>query len=274
MRQSGIVIGVFLIALGLIVAIFGFTRVQDYQTFAGQLARAMSSSAQEDYQLAIGTTAFGVVLAVLGFGITIYSATVLKDHREEKKRPRIIEERVQEKLSRPAIREFKEQIYSKKILTKPQKERRINYKRYLWIVGVVILLVVIVAFFPTPHARIRTEFNSNRINTLDCSNILEDGDRMYWDLTNLPSGLKIDVSLDSSEDVIVYLRSTQGVISQKEQMIHHYSVTCVGPSLYIEVKNPTFLGWGPSAAVSGEIKIFNYQEEQISYDEWLPWWMS
>ena len=121
--------------------------------------------------------------------------------------------------------------------------------------------------------RIKTEFNSDLLMTLYSSTSLQEGYYRYWELTDLASELKLEVSIDSTEEVIVYIKSTQGVVCNEQQKVHHYSVNCNGPSLYVEVKNPSVLGLGSSAVISGNIEVFHDYEEQVTYNEWLPWWM-
>lgn len=66
------------------------------------------------------------------------------------------------------------------------------------------------------------------------------------------------------------IKSVEGTVSNEQKKVHDYTVYANGPSLYVEVKNPTLLGLGPSAVVSGDIKL--YHDYETSYIEWLPWW--
>jgi len=158
---------------------------------------------------------------------------------------------------------------------------------------IVPIIVVIVAalLFPTPHYRIRQEpyveyetvTKSDLVGLLDCSGTLKDGWLWHWDETNLPADLRILVEISSTEEVQVYMKSVAGEVTRRSGKEHGYTVYASGPSLYVEVKNPSFLGLGlgTSAVISGEISIYHDYTEQvpitkyhtITYTEWLPWWI-
>jgi hypothetical protein len=146
----------------------------------------------------------------------------------------------------------------------------------LWIyvaITLIILLIVVVAVFPTPHTRIRTEQRSTLEDWLNCSGTLKDGYYWHWDLTDLPSNVRIVVNIGSTEEVSVYIKSVEGVVSNQQKKVHDYTLYAKGPSLYVKVENPTIFGLGPSAVVSGEIKVYHDYEAQVRYTEWVPWWM-
>ena len=150
-------------------------------------------------------------------------------------------------------------------------------KRDLRIPAIVsfVVFLLILAFLPTPHARIKNESKSDLESFLDCSNTIKDNWLIHWDLTDLSDNLKIVVDVGSTEEVKIYVKSVEGTVSNEQGKIHDYTVYGIGPSLYVEIKNPgPIIGSGPSAVVSGEIRVYHDYEEQVSYIEWLPWWMS
>lgn len=65
----------------------------------------------------------------------------------------------------------------------------------------------------------------------------------------------------------------EGTVSNEQRKTHDCTLHANGPSLYVEVKNPSLLGLGPSAVVSGDTKIYHDHETQLSFIEWLSWWM-
>ena len=85
--------------------------------------------------------------------------------------------------------------------------------------------------------------------------------------------IRIVVNIESTEDVIVYIKSVEGIICNERGKVHHYTLYASGPSLYVKVENLTIFGLGPSAVISGDIKIYHDYETQVTYVEWLPWWM-
>ena len=156
-----------------------------------------------------------------------------------------------------------------------------------------IILIIIVIAFPTPHERMKQESyivyetvtKTDLYETLVCSNTLQDGYYMHWDLTDLPDlpdNLKIIISVSSTEEIEIYIKSVQDVEYLVDQNKHDRTLFCNGPSLYVEVRNPSLFGLGKSAIISGDIKIFHqYEVEEpitkyrmVPITEWLPWWMS
>jgi len=122
-------------------------------------------------------------------------------------------------------------------------------------------------------SRMRTEQRSDLERSLDCSGTLQDGYYWHWDLTDLPSNVRIVVNVGSTEEVSVYLKSVEGVVSNQQKKVYDYTLYAKGPSLYVKVENPTIFGLGPSAVVSGDIKVYYDYEAQVPYTEWVPWWM-
>jgi len=146
-------------------------------------------------------------------------------------------------------------------------------RRKLWPLLFVLLLIIVVAVFPTPHTRIRMEHKSVLLRRLDCSGTLKDGYYWYWDLTDLPPYVRIVVDVGSTEEVRVYIKSVEGVVCDREGKVHDYTLYAKGPSLHVEVINPTTFGLGSSAVVSGGIEVYHDYEARTEYTEWTLWWM-
>lgn len=90
-------------------------------------------------------------------------------------------------------------------------------KTHFWIIVGTIGFFLLISIMPTPRAREKTEFKSDWLNTLDASTTIDDGASIYWEISDLPIELRVDVSLDSLEDVVVYINSVQGVVTDKTQ---------------------------------------------------------
>ena len=108
---------------------------------------------------------------------------------------------------------------------------------------------------------------------LNCSGRLDDGYYWHWDLTDLPSYVRIVVNIGNTEEVRVYIKSVEGEVCNKEGKVHDYTLYAKGPSVSVEVINPTIFGLGPSAVVSGKIEVYHDYQAQVEYTEWVPWWM-
>lgn len=168
---------------------------------------------------------------------------------------------------------------------RPKKRKLIGY-----LIPIIVVAILLILLIPTPHSRTKqesyTEFETvtktDLIKTLPCSGTLKDGDRWEWGLTDLPTTLKVIVKLSSTEEVNVVIESVSGVDLSKSGKSHDYSFYSKGPSLKATVTNPTLLGLGPSAVISGNIEIYHEYQAQVPvtkyrtvpYTEWLPWWMS
>lgn len=149
-----------------------------------------------------------------------------------------------------------------------------NRRIWLYVLLAFIAFILIVAFAPTPHARVKNEFKSDLTRLLDCSQTIEDNWLVHWDVKDLPDNLRVEVDVAGTEELKIYIQSVAGTVSDERKKVHDYTVNCNGPSLYIEIKNPgPWIGSGPSSVVSGDIHIYNDYETQVTYIEWLPWWM-
>jgi|Deesub1362A_J573_1020465.scaffolds.fasta_scaffold02656_7 hypothetical protein len=72
MKIEYLFLGIFLLVIGGIIASFGYMIVREYQTFLGELSRALSASERQRYQIAILMTTGGVILLLVGLGLTMY----------------------------------------------------------------------------------------------------------------------------------------------------------------------------------------------------------
>ncbi len=74
MKAGALAAGIVLLALGAIGFAYAQSQIGDYQTFIGQLGRALSKETQSQFQtlqyMLLGSVAIGVV----GIGLTIYGA--------------------------------------------------------------------------------------------------------------------------------------------------------------------------------------------------------
>jgi len=150
-------------------------------------------------------------------------------------------------------------------------------KRRLWVIPVIIA-VLIILFLPTPHQRTRYEniTKTDLVKFLDCSGTLEGGHSWTWALTDLPSALRVEVNISSTDAVRVYIKTVSGVINDKTQNKHVYTINADGPSMEVKVENPWGLFYNPTAVISGYIKIYHdytTQVEVVYKTEWLPWWL-
>lgn len=157
----------------------------------------------------------------------------------------------------------------------------------IYVILIVIVAIVLMAF-PTPHSRTRQESyieyetvtKTDLEVTYGCSGTLKDGYYWDWSRSDLPSGLKIVVDVSSTETLEIRIKSvSDNVIKTLKE--HYYTVITEGPSLYINIQNPTLLYLGTTAVISGDIKVYHEYEAQVPvtkyqtvpYEQWLPWWM-
>lgn len=150
------------------------------------------------------------------------------------------------------------------------EQKKTNPMIYIGL-GIIILVAIL---FPTPRVRTEYEFKRDLEGVLDCSWTLADGNYRYWDLTDMPKDLVFEVSITSTEEVTVEIRTASGTLSKKTDKFHNYKVYADGPSLRVSVTNPSVFGLGASAVVSGDMDIYHEYEDEIRYTEWLPWWMN
>jgi len=67
------VLGLVLLILGGILTTYGYIQIQQYQTFLGQLALALSPEAREHYSFIMMLTLLGVVFIIMGLPTILYS---------------------------------------------------------------------------------------------------------------------------------------------------------------------------------------------------------
>ncbi len=77
-----LIVGAIVLILGFMIALFGFTVTQEYQTTAGQISRGISQEAEDEYVIAQGMTCFGGIFIIIGI---IAVALGLKSKKEESK---------------------------------------------------------------------------------------------------------------------------------------------------------------------------------------------
>ena len=74
MRADVLALGVFFLMLGFIVFMLSYDKVQEYETWAGRLARTLSPNEERQYQTYKMLTIIGGIMAIAGFSLTIYGA--------------------------------------------------------------------------------------------------------------------------------------------------------------------------------------------------------
>ena len=75
MDDALFMIGLGVLAVGVITAVIAGTMLSEYQSFFGYIARSVSETAQLEYQAALGVLLTGIVIGIIGTGMTIYGAT-------------------------------------------------------------------------------------------------------------------------------------------------------------------------------------------------------
>ncbi len=74
MRSGLLAFGIGLIIIGGIIYSIGNSGAQEYRTSLGQIGRALSSSAQQQYQTYSAMESFGGIAILIGFALTIIGA--------------------------------------------------------------------------------------------------------------------------------------------------------------------------------------------------------
>lgn len=134
-----------------------------------------------------------------------------------------------------------------------------------YLIGLLIILVVAVTFFPTPHLHTKQDL----VKTLDCSTTLEDGDSISQNWVDMQDQTKIIIDVQSTESVDVALTNGTTIIYSQSGTVHAYTDTHSETAFTVSVTNPTIFGTGPAANMTGSIEGYHLCEVQ----EWLPWWM-
>jgi hypothetical protein len=109
------------------------------------------------------------------------------------------------------------------------------------------------------------------INTVSSSEPVQDGYSRSWSLKDLPTTLNVTVEVASNERIEVTIRSADELVYAKSAWTFNDEFSTTGPSLSIVVFNPAQLGMGPSALVTGSIRIYRTYEEPLV--EWTFWWL-
>ena len=134
---------------------------------------------------------------------------------------------------------------------------------------IIAIVIIIVAVFPTPHVRTNSEITE----TIDLNTTLADGQIMQEIWTDMPDQTKIIVFLSSNTEVQVLLTGSNGVENtyyNLTQTTHGVEYTREYSTYNVTVWNPTGIGDGSSAELSGNIQAYHIYD----MTEWLPWWMS
>ncbi len=74
MRSGLLAFGIILILAGGIIYSIGNSNAQEYRSTLGQIGRAFSSSAQQQYQVYSAMESFGGIAVLIGFALTIVGA--------------------------------------------------------------------------------------------------------------------------------------------------------------------------------------------------------
>lgn len=74
MRSGLLSLGIILIILGGIIYSIGNSGAQEYRTSLGQIGRALSSNAEQQYQTYSAMESFGGIAVLIGFALTIVGA--------------------------------------------------------------------------------------------------------------------------------------------------------------------------------------------------------
>ncbi len=74
MRSGLITFGIAFIIIGGIIYSIGNSGAQEYRTSLGQIGRALSSTAQQQYQTYSAMESFGGIVVLIGFVLTIVGA--------------------------------------------------------------------------------------------------------------------------------------------------------------------------------------------------------
>jgi len=78
MRSGLLVFGIVLLVAGGLLFMLGYSGVQEYQTTLGQIGRAFSHSAQQEYQMYTLMETGGGIVALIGFVLSIAGAVAGK----------------------------------------------------------------------------------------------------------------------------------------------------------------------------------------------------
>jgi hypothetical protein len=73
MRSGLLSFGIALIIIGGIIYSIGNSNAQEYQTSLGQIARGLSSGAQQQYQTYVAMESFGGIMVLVGIGLSSIS---------------------------------------------------------------------------------------------------------------------------------------------------------------------------------------------------------
>jgi hypothetical protein len=79
MKENYLILGIAVLIIGGFMILYGYTSMGDFQSFTWQLARFFSASAQKEYMFAILMTLLGIILIVLGLGLTTYGTVAKKE---------------------------------------------------------------------------------------------------------------------------------------------------------------------------------------------------
>lgn len=138
-------------------------------------------------------------------------------------------------------------------------------KRNSIIILIVIVAIALIFVVPTPHVRAKEVL----VKTFDCSTTLQDGYYITQGWVDLKDKTKVVIDIQSSQSVDVSVKSGTLPVYSQSGAVHAYSFTTSLTSFVFTVTNPTWLGTGPSAVITGDIKGYHIYNETV----WLIWWM-
>lgn len=77
-RINLFIIGIVLLVAGLLVFVIGYSGAAEYRTVLGQVGRMLSQKARQEFRMSMLAEVTGAIVAVIGFGLTVYGAVTTK----------------------------------------------------------------------------------------------------------------------------------------------------------------------------------------------------
>ena len=139
-------------------------------------------------------------------------------------------------------------------------------RRNWLLIALVIVVVIIVAVFPTLHVRSVEDL----VETLDCNRTLEDGESISAEWTDMQFKSQVITSISSNENVTVSITAEdpgQYTYNSEAKKSFELQEITTKSNWNMIVMNPA--DNGSPATMSGSIKAYRLETE-----EWLPWWMT
>jgi hypothetical protein len=130
---------------------------------------------------------------------------------------------------------------------------------------IILVLVTVIILVPVP----RTRAYEDLVDTYDCTWDLVDGHSLHGGFVNMEDETKIVIDIESTEDVQVEVKDAVDTFYNELAKIHNATYWRTSASYDITITNPSLLGLGDDAVMSGSIKAY----QMGAVGEWLPWWM-